>query len=234
MYRIGTLFVCLIITACSSTKVHLYTHYLSDAQVAAISSKLEASHFEVQTNTLSFPQTVEESTLIYSPLIRDKSSIERLTQALAELGWNVSSVQPFVKGNHWYKQDSVGLLLLPEGIKQQGEIASQDLAHEYVSRNCDTSELNSGVKIQLNRDNTYQMFFTQETAGRTDHLKGFWKLTSYPYMELSSQNERWLFYFEIEQKVETDKVSNIDIIELKPADNYKLFPACSFVFGIRV
>jgi hypothetical protein len=78
------------------------------------------------------------------------------------------------------------------------------------------------------------MVFTQETAGITDHLKGFWKLTSYPYMELSSQNERWLFYFEIEQKVETDKVSNIDIIELKPADKYKFFPDCSFVFGIRV
>jgi hypothetical protein len=85
MYRIGTFFICLFITACSSTKVHLYTHYLSDEQVAANSAKLEASHFEVQTNTLPFPQTVEESTLIYSPLIQDKSSIERLTQALAEL-----------------------------------------------------------------------------------------------------------------------------------------------------
>ena len=90
------------------------------------------------------------------------------------------------------------------------------------------------MKIQLNRDNTYQMFFTQEAAGSTDHLNGFWKLTSYPYMKLSSQNERWWFYFEIEQKVETDKMSNIDIIELKPADNYKLFPDCRFVFGIRV
>jgi hypothetical protein len=126
------------------------------------------------------------------------------------------------------------LLLIPEGIKQQGEIASQDLAHEYVSRDCDASQLNSGVKIQLNRDNTYQMVFTQDTAESTDHFKGFWKITSYPYMELSSQNERWFFYFEIEQKLETDKVSNIDIIELKPADKYKFFSDCKFVFGIRV
>ncbi|MGB0937135.1 MAG: hypothetical protein ACPGTQ_06735 [Colwellia sp.] len=77
--------------------------------------------------------------LLYSPFIQGDEPLERLTHSLSELGWTVPNVQALMAGNHWYSKDSVGLFLLPEGVKQGAKIAHQDLANDYESRNCDTS-----------------------------------------------------------------------------------------------
>lgn len=217
------------LVACSSTEVHLYTRYLSDTEIEKISSKLDESNFKVVPNTLSFPENIYQSTLIYSPFIKGEKTLDSLIKSLIEVGWSIPSVEALVSGNHWYSKESVGLFLLPEGVKQKDKIPNQDLANDYESRNCDTI-----VSIRLNKNSTYQLSFTNKTNERTDHLKGNWKIRSYPYIELTSFNERWWFYFEIEQKVESDKVSKIDIIELKPVESYSLFPNCSFVNGVRI
>jgi hypothetical protein len=218
-----------LVACSSSTEVHLYTRYLSDTEIEKISSKLDESHFKVITNTLSFPETIKQSTLLYSPFIKGDKTLDILINSLSDIGWAIPSVEALVSGNHWYRKDSIGLFLLPEGVKQKDKIANQDLANDYESRNCDTL-----VNLRLNKDNTYQLSFTNKTNERTDHRKGSWKIRSYPYIELTSFNERWWFYFEIEQKVESDKVSKINIIELKPVDRYPFFPNCSFVNGVRI
>ncbi|TYK64126.1 hypothetical protein [Colwellia echini] len=215
--------------SCSSTEVHLYTRYLSDSEIKEISKNLDESNFKVVTNTLSFPETINQSTLLYSPFIQGENTLDILTNSLSDLGWAIPNVEALVYGNHWYSKDSVGLFLLPEGVKQKDKIANQDLANNYESRNCDTL-----VNLRINKDNTYQLSFTNQINEQTDHLKGNWKIRSYPYIELTSFNDFWWFYFEIEQKIEEDKISKIEIIELKPVDTYSFFPNCSFVNGVRV
>ena len=223
MRLISSVLLCFILVACSSTKVHLYTRYLTEPEVEKIISKLEGSNFDVIPNKLSFPDTVYESTLLYSPFIQGEERLQSILNSLSELGWAVPSVHFLVSGNHWYQKDSVGLFLIPEGLKQKDKIAPQDLANTYESRNCSTS-----AKIILNTDQTYQLIFAKKSM-QTDHLTGTWKMRSYPYIELTSNNEMWWFYF----KIETDKVSKIEIVELHPEDKYKFFPNCSFVYGIR-
>ncbi len=229
MKFLSVLIISITLIACSSTEVHLYTRYLSDAEIEKISSKLNKSNFKVVPNTLAFPEKINRSTLLYSPFISGEGTLDILINSLSDIGWAIPNVEALVAGNHWYSKDSVGLFLLPEGVKQRDKIANQDLANDYESRNCSTS-----VNIRLNKNNTYQLSFTNKTHERTDHLKGSWKIRSYPYIELTSFNERWWFYFEIEQKVESDKVSKIKTIELKPVENYSFFPNCSFVNGVRI
>jgi len=229
MKLLSVILFCITLLACSSTEVHLYTRYLSDTEIEKISSQLEASNFKVVTNTLAFPETIHQSTLLYSPFIKGDNTLERLINSLTNIDWAIPRVESLVSGNHWYSKNSVGLFLLPDGVKQKDSIANQDLANNYESRNCDTL-----VNLYLYKNNTYRLSFTNKNNERTDHLKGSWKIRSYPYIELTSTNERWWFYFEIEQKVESDNVSKINIIELKPVDRYSLFPKCSFVNGIRI
>jgi len=219
----------LTLLACSSTEVHLYTRYLSDTEVEKIRTKLEESNFKVVTNTLAFPETINQSTLLYSPFIKGVETLDLLTNSLSNIDWIIPNVEALVSGNHWYSKNSIGLFLLPEGMKQKDRIAIQDIPNNFESRNCDTL-----VNLHLNKNNTYRLSFTDSINERTDHLKGSWKIRSYPYIELTSTNKRWWFYFEIERKVESDKVSKINIVELKPVDRYSLFPNCSFVNGIRV
>ncbi|QBY05033.1 hypothetical protein E2K93_11840 [Thalassotalea sp. HSM 43] len=228
MKFISCILLCFTMTACSSTKVHLYTRYLTDSEIKTISEELESADFEVIPNNLTFPDTIHQSTLLYSPFIQDEDSLESITNTLTKLGWIVPSVQSLVSGNHWYKKDSVGLFLLPEGVKQNDKVAQQDLVNVYESRNCTTS-----VKVYLKADHSYQFVFANKDQEQTDHLSGTWKMRSYPYIELTSDNQIWWFYFNIEKKQETDKVSNIEIVELHPEDKYKFFPNCSFAYGIR-
>ena len=229
MKFLSVIFISISLFACSSTEVHLYTRYLSDTEIEKISSKLEESNFKVVTNTLAFPETVKQSTLLYSPFIKSDKTLELLINSLSSLNWTIPNIEAFVSGNHWYSKNSVGLFLLPDGVKQKDRIAIQDLANNYESRNCDTL-----VSLNLNKNNTYKLSFANKINERTDHLKGSWKVRSYPYIELVSSNEKWWFYFEIEQKLESDKVSKINIIELKPLDRYSSFPNCSFAYGIRI
>jgi hypothetical protein len=229
MKFLSMMLLSITLLSCSSTDVHLYTRYLSDTEIEKISSKLKESNFSVVINTLPFPETISQSTLLYSPFIQGDKTLDLLIKSLANIDWDIPNVESLVSGNHWYSKNSVGLFLLPEGIKQKDRIAIQDLANNYDSSNCDTL-----VSLNLNKNNTYRLSFTNKINERTDHLKGTWKIRSYPYIELTSSNQRWWFYFEIEQKVETDQVSKINIIELKSIDRYSFFPNCSFVNGIRI
>jgi len=229
MKFLSIVLISIALLACSSAEVHLYTRYLSDAEIDKISSKLEESIFKVVTNTLAFPETIDQSTLVYSPFIKGDKTLDLLINSLSNMGWTIPNVEALVSGNHWYSKNSVGLFLIRDGVKQNNRIAIQDLANNYESRNCDTI-----VTLNLNKNNTYRLSFSNNINERKDHLKGVWKIRGYPYIELTSLNERWWFYFEIEQKVETDKVSKINIIELKPVDRYSFFPNCSFVNGIRI
>lgn len=228
MRLLSLVLLCFLLVSCSSTKLHLYTRYLSETEATEITKKLENANFDVVSNTLPYPDTVNESTLLYSPFIEHKEDLDNVLKLFATLGWNINSVNPLVSGNHWYKKNSIGILLLPKGLKQKDKIASQDLANIYESSNCNTS-----VKIQLNQNNTYQLLFDKTINKQTNHLKGTWKMRSYPYLELTSNNKMWWFYFKIEQKIIQDKVSKIEIIELHPEDKYKFFLGCSFVYGVR-
>ncbi|KGJ89447.1 hypothetical protein [Thalassotalea sp. ND16A] len=229
MKLIFIMLVSFISIGCSSGQVHMYGRYLSETEIKTISENIEKLGFDVVTNTSPFPDTVTQSTLIYSPFLTDDNGVDDLLNSLSQIGWPIENTEFLVNGNHWFKKNSVGLYLLPEGMKQNDKIPVQDLINEYESRDCDTS-----VKIQLNRDQTYQFVFQSKSSERNDHLKGIWKLRSYPYIELTSFNQRWWFYFEIEKKIETDNVSSIEIIELKPLDSYKFFPNCSFAYGQRI
>jgi hypothetical protein len=229
MKTILNVLICLLFIGCSSSEVHLYSRYLSDAEINKISKEIEKLGFDVVTNNLSFPETINQSTLVYSPFLDDEKQLDSLINLLSQLDWTISNTEFLVNGNHWFKNDSVGLFLLPEGIKQNDKIPTQDLANEYEAKGCDIF-----VKIKLQNDNTYQLLFTKKSSDRVDHLKGTWKLRSYPYLELTSFNERWWFYFEIKQLTEIDKVSEIEIIELKPIDKYSFIPNCRFVYGQRI
>lgn len=228
MKLMSCILLCFTFMACTSTKVHLYTRYLTDPEIKEISRELERANFDVIANRLSFPDTIDESTLLYSPFIQDEERLESVVSSVTKLGWTIPSVHSLVSGNHWFQKNSVGLFLLPDGVKQNDKIAPQDLANVYESRNCSTA-----VKIHLSSNQTYQLTFAQKASSQTDHLIGTWKMRSYPYLELTSNNKMWWFYFKIEKKTETDKVSKIEIVELFPEDKYNFFPNCSFVYGIR-
>ena len=224
--------MCFFIFACSSTKVHLYTRYLSAEETEAVTKNLEGLGFDVIANTLVFPDEVQQSTLLYSPFVEGENTLNILIDTLAKIGWLVPNVQPIFAGNHYYTKNSVGLLLLPDGGRQSDKVTRQDLVNEYESENCQAS-----MTLRLNSDASYQFLYLNKASAqsrKSEQLTGSWQITSYPYIELTSLNKMWRFYYEIQKDIETDVVGKIEIIELKPVDDHYTLPKCSFLYGLRV
>jgi hypothetical protein len=166
MGNLIVMLVSVLLIGCSSTKIHLYSRYLSDSEIKKVSENIENLGFDVEINTLPFPDEIHESTLVYPLMFNYDEVLSGLTSSLAQLGWPISNKELLVNGNHWF-QNSAGLFIIPEGVKQNDRIPPQDLANEYESRNFDKP-----LKIKLNSDNTYQFVFTKIPDNRSDYLKG--------------------------------------------------------------
>ena len=224
------LWLCLSLLGCNTLpQVFVNARYLSESQTSSIVAQLEYAGFTVATNTFEIPSQVQHSALIYSPLIRDNKAIQKIEDVLAQLHWSISTVQPLVAGNQWFTRNSLGLFLIPDGIDPHNNTAQQDLANEYQSQHCQIS-----AKIRLHPDNSYQLLLAEQPNQLPQALTGFWKITRYPYVELSSDNKKRLYYFEVHTTTEVDQISEIQIVELQPMDNYTLFGDCTFIFGLRI
>ncbi|WP_057830464.1 hypothetical protein [Colwellia sp. TT2012] len=229
MKMISMVLMCFFILACSASKVHLYTRYLSAQETEGITKNLEAHGFDVIANTLVFPDDVQQSTLLYSPFVEGENRVNVLIATLDKMGWTIANVQLLFAGNHYYTKNSVGLLLLPDGVRQSDKVTQQDLVNEYESKGCDT-----WIKLSLNSDASYQFLYLNKTDHQSEQLTGRWQITSYPYIELTSSNKMWRFYYEIQKSTITDVVGKIELIELKPVDEHYTWPKCSFVYGLRM
>jgi len=216
------------VLACSSTKVHLYTRYLSAQETEKITKELEVLGFDIVANSLTFPDGIEQSTLLYSPFVEGENSVNILIDSLGKSGWDITSVKPIFAGNHYYTKNSVGLLLLPEGAKQNDQVHRQDLVNEYESKAC-----NASITLKLNSDASYQFLYPDMEASQKEQLQGSWQITSYPYIELVSSKKFRRFYYEIQRKTETDVVGKIALIELKPLEDHYALPKCTFYYGLR-
>jgi hypothetical protein len=232
MKMLGIVFMLLLLSACSTTKVHLYTRYLSDNEIEVVTKKLQGLGFGVITNSLVFPENIEQSTLVYSPFVEGEETINILVASLQENGWPIANVEAIFTGNHYYTKNSLGLLLLPEGVKRNDQVHRQDIVNEYQSKDC-----NASIKLTLNSDASYQFLYLNEQASaqknQQEQLRGRWQITSYPYIELVSSKKSRRFYYEIQTAITTDQVGKISFIELKPIDDHYSLPQCSFHYGLR-
>jgi hypothetical protein len=197
-------------------------------EIEFVTNNLEELGFDIVTNSLAFPDEIEQSTLLYSPFVQGEDSINILIDSLDDAGWVVSNIKPIFAGNHYYTKNSVGLLLLPEGVMQSDKVTSQDIVNEYESKACEAS-----IKLRLNRDASYQFIYSNKAPPKTEQLTGSWQITSYPYIELISSNKLWRFYYEIQKNTTTDVVGKIEMIELKPIDEHYKLPKCRFIYGVR-
>lgn len=229
MNNVIYILLCSLLFSCSTNTVHLNTRYLSENNIEVIESALKEKNFTVKTNNLPFPRGIQQSSIIYSPLTKNENVVEEIVSILSQIGFDISAIDPIESGNHWYRRSNFGLFIVPEGVKVNNQIARQDLALEYKAKDCGSS-----IQLKLNIDGTYEFTPLELPNNNANHLKGHWRITGYPYIELQSIDKTTWFFFIINQTVMSDKVSNINIISLKPADIYNKIPNCEFVHGTRI
>ncbi|GAA5144104.1 hypothetical protein [Thalassotalea piscium] len=214
------------LTGCANTKVHLYTKYLSENESQDIIKELESNNFTVIENTLSIPDGIRESTIIYSPFLKNREDLSNALDSLSKVGWSEIRLESLVKGNHWYGKNSLGLILLPNGLINSDWEMNKGLSHKYVGTDCD-----SQVEIDIQDNNLYKITYTDKNQIKVK--QGSWKISSYPYLELSAENGSLPMYFEAIKRTEEDLIGKVNIVEIKPIQSYQMFSNCNFSYGLR-
>lgn len=218
----------LVFCSCSQTTVHLYSRYLSVEQSEDIKKELVAADFVVKPNHLKFPQSITQSSLIYSPLIADRQAVNNLINVMNDIGWDIPHISMLFADDHWYKENSIALMLLPPDINPQTHTNLQDWANEYSSHNY---ELELTIKLKINGQ--YQIFRSPNQLIEEDFAQGTWHISEFPYLELRSKESDWGLYFELKQYLVNDQIGDIYISELSPISNYIDFAGCTFKYGLR-
>lgn len=219
----------LFFCSCSQTTVHLYSRYLSEQQIQVINDKLVAADFLVKPNQLKFPQSVIQSSLTYSPLIEDRNAVNNIVNVMSHIGWDIHQTSMLFVDNHWYKENSIALMLVPSGVNPQAITNPQNWANAYTSQNCEKERV-----INLNKNGQYQILTAKNQPLKHHIAEGKWTISQFPYLELQPTGADWRFYYVLESRLEVDKIGQIDIKKLNPMNNHSILANCSFVYGLRV
>jgi hypothetical protein len=208
--------------------VHLYSRYLSETQIEEINKKLVKADFIVKPNYLEFPKSINKSTLTYSPVIKERNAVDKVIHKLSDIGWEIHHTSMLFIDNHWYKENSIALMLLPPGVEPQAQTHQQDWANDYSSENCDL-----GLTINLGQNGQYQIVTAKNLPLNRDYATGIWEISNFPYLELRAKNSNWAFFMELSTRMRPDHIGEVYISELTPMTHYLMFAGCTFVHGIR-
>lgn len=226
MYRKLIIIALVLLAGCTNTQVHLYTKYLSEEETQKVTKELESKRFTVIKNTLSIPDSVNESSVIYSPFLINIDHLSSALDSLSKLGWTGIRLENFVKGNHWYGKNNFGLILIPKGLIKSELKLNDELSQRYIGTDCDAT-----VEIELHNNNIFTVKYEDE--GKSITKNGSWKISTYPYLELSSEDGFLPMYFQTVKRIENDILGKINVVEIKPVQSYQMFSNCKFIHGVR-
>lgn len=224
MRFIAALIISTLLLACTTpTTVHLNVKYLEKEAQKIIVTDLNTAGFEVVTNKVDFPGDNLQSTIIYSPFLKNSDSVNDVISTIKKHNYNVVQVDMLANSNHWYTKDSIGLYLLPADFKPATQSISDKIIGDYVTQNC---EHDASLSIKQSGDWTYQY-----SGG--DDAEGNWSILDSTYLFIE-RDEPWInLYFEFSFSQQADMLGSVNITKLVPLNDSRYIVKCGFIKGIR-
>ncbi|KZN32927.1 hypothetical protein [Pseudoalteromonas luteoviolacea] len=212
-----------------TTTVHVFGKYLPDNELSKLQSALNEQGFEVETNSLDFPTSISQNTILHSLMLRDSSALESVKSIAMEHGFKIADIQGLKEGNHWYTKDAIAIYPFPKN-SENAPLLKQDLAQQFSTAECDLS-----FQLKLSRNGAYEILGSPVSEDNKRLLTGTWHYVQYPYLELRPyKGISWSRYFEIHQLIKQDKVSQIEVIQLRPVEKHHITQNCFYEYGVRM
>ncbi|KZN70495.1 hypothetical protein [Pseudoalteromonas luteoviolacea] len=219
-----------MLLGCShTTTVHIFGKYLPDNELNKLQSALDQQGFEVETNSLDFPTSISHNTILHSLMLRDASALESVKLIATAHGFQIADIQGLKEGNHWYTKDAIAIYPFPQN-SENTPLLKQDLARRFKTAECALA-----FDLKLFSNGAYEISGGPVSNENKGLLNGTWHYVQYPYLELRPyKGISWSRYFEIHQIVKQDKVSQIEVIQLRPVEKHHITQACFYEYGIRI
>ena len=170
------IFCCfLLLGGCQSPQVHLFNRHLSAEESTALHQTLEQQGFDVHLNALPLPDDMQQSTLMFSPMLKNYGDVTRLIELLESSGFPIAGANILSNNNHSYTGDNIGVYLLPPGAIRQAPDNAIALINEFSGKSCDSGD----ASLQLRANGHYRFELSvwdeQQQDYRSQTRQGVWR-----------------------------------------------------------
>lgn len=221
MKAISPFLILMMLSGCASQKVFLNDYKLNDSSVQQVQALLESEGFDVQVISVQPPSSIHSSTILSGSRAAFGPSVDRLVNALDELGYHNINTTIVQQGNHWYRGDNIGLYLFDADFADK---PGHNVQGKYTAEDCD-----SMATLTLTRGREFIITFADNQP-----LTGNWEVESMPYLHLFGSTGYLNFYYRVEFDKQRDFSGEVAIIRLHPLGNHRQIQDCVFVQGFRV
>lgn len=194
MKKLSTILILLFLTACSAkTKIHFYTKHLPTDKINEVMTVVDEDTFEVTLNHLSFPNDINDNAIVYSPSHNSRDRLNTLMEALASVGFNISTASLIAANNHSFTENNLGLYLLPDNYVQSPKNSIHNsykipLVNEYGAVDCQHATV-----LYLKEPDEFIIEINTWDEGKEEYLQTFtegkWSLTEDDFLHL--KHPKW-------------------------------------------
>lgn len=151
---IRSMVLLLLLSGCTTNKVHVFNNSLNDAELADLSREIAALGLSPQLRTLDVPVGITGPTIVMPRVVRDQATIHALEDVLNRHGLSGVRIESHAIHNHSYTDNNIGLYLTNRVIAQQrqAEIRNIDLNIENLSRVYMSECKNIDAELSLSAD----------------------------------------------------------------------------------
>jgi hypothetical protein len=126
MWKIFALFLTLVVTACSSTKIHVYTSGIDQQTEEQLLQSLNTAGFNAHQQTTPMQPLKEGAYIIYTPNSRSTQINQQIEQILKSLNLPAPESRLFSLGEgisaHRYTKGNIGLYVIANSTQQAGDL----------------------------------------------------------------------------------------------------------------
>lgn len=217
------LIVLFLLTACSTTKVHLFTQGVEAGELDGIAATLENQGFRVRLVELQPPE-LRNAAIIYSPAHPHIEDVENIGATLFELGYKDIDLIAVGRDNQSYTGRNVGLYLGEPSINQKVEQSGQHFPTEFAGH-CHSTD----AYLMLYTNGNFDLNIISWDESDKEHsnkMSGQWKERGdilEVFVDKFAATE-----FQIETFVRTDEHNLYKKTQLTSVDSSKQLAGCRF------
>lgn len=208
----------LVIAGCQKPSVYLYSKYISVQQTQKLSEQFEQAGYQVEINQLPFPQGITDTSILYSPLLQERTNLDNAVALLKANGLEISSVSSLVEGSHFVTKNALAVFV----VFDQSVFATPVIEGQiYTTKNCDAD-----FQITIAKDQSANVRDADKEVAIQWQL-----LANQEIIRLSDKVGR-NYNYDIVKTVAATPVGVVDEVTLKPIVANTWFGKCEFYYGL--
>lgn len=208
----------LLLAGCQKPSIYLYGKYISEQEAQQLSKEFEQAGYQVELNSLPFPQGISNTSILSSPLLKKRTDLEKAVTILEGQGLEVNSISSLVEGSHFVTKNALAVFVVSNRDVFAEPVRTGQV---FTSSNCETE-----FEIHINAS------YKAKVKEAKKAVNVSWQLVANQEIFQLTNSNGTNYNYDIYKSVSSTPVGVVDEIRLKPILANTWFGACEFYYGL--